>query len=147
MHPLKHLWIGKIILAAKYWHENKYTYRRGVYLFCERGILYTMMDDRLGLERVGLDEDQKIRQIQRHLTSLGEDVLLLLDNANDAEDIQKFIRVFSGFNGNILITSRCREMMAKPENELLLRHLTPPYSKEMFEKHYREEGPDFEKSI
>ncbi|EON74874.1 hypothetical protein ADIS_4669 [Lunatimonas lonarensis] len=136
--------MGKTTLAAKYWHENKYTYGHGVYLFCERGILNSMMDDRLGLELQGMDEDQKIRQIQRKLNSLGDEVLLFLDNANDAEDIRKFLREFSGFNGNILITSRCREVLVDLENEILIKHLHPTDAKELFTKNYREEGPEFE---
>jgi hypothetical protein len=139
--------MGKTTLASKYWHENKYTYGHCAYLFCDQGILNAMMDDGFGLELQGQDEQEKIRQIQRKLNGFGDEIFLLLDNANDPEDIQRFLRLFSGFNGNVLITSRCREVLANSGNEILLGHLTEEDAKSLFLKYYQEDHPEFEELL
>ncbi|WP_162342700.1 tetratricopeptide repeat protein [Cyclobacterium salsum] len=139
--------IGKTTLAANYWHENKYTYGNFVYLFCEGGIINAMLDDGLGLELHGLPEEEKILQIRRKLNEFGDDVLLLLDNANEDGDITKFLKLFSGFNGNVLITSRCREVLPNPKNEILLKHLNHSDSKTLFLKYYKEEHFEFDELL
>lgn len=136
--------MGKTTLASKYWQENRYTYTHCAYLFCEGGILRSMMDDGMGLDLQGLDDPEKIRQLQRKLSGLADDFLLFLDNAYEAENISEFFRVFSGFNWNVLITSRCTEVLPNKADEINLAHLDPEDAKSLFRNFYSEDSHEFE---
>jgi len=136
--------MGKTTLASKYWQENRYTYKHCAYLFCEGGIIKAMTDDGMGLDLQGLDDAEKIRQLQRKLSSLADDFLLFLDNANEAKDLREFLRVFQGYNWNVLITSRSREVLSNKAGEINLTHLDPDDAKALFLNFYREESEEFE---
>jgi hypothetical protein len=136
--------MGKTTLASKYWQENRYTYKHCAYLFCEGGIIKAMTDDGMGLDLQGLDDAEKIRQLQRKLSSLADDFLLFLDNANEAKDIGEFLKVFQGYNWNVLITSRSREVLSNKAGEINLTHLDPDDAKALFLNFYREESEEFE---
>jgi len=136
--------MGKTTLASKYWYENQYSYAHCAYLFCEGGILNAVMGDGLGIDLIGLSDEERLRQVHLLFNNLGEDFLLFLDNANDAEEIKSFLQEFKGIQANVLITSRCRDVLDAKENEMLLEHLPPEEAKALFLKYYweKEEGFD-----
>ena len=69
--------------------------------------------------------------------------MLVLDNANDDEDIRVFRQNFEGFHWHVLITSRCQGVLDK-EQELPITHLPPPLAKALFMRYYQEDSPEFE---
>ncbi len=137
--------IGKTTLAARYWNESLYEYKYNAWLFCEKGILNALKElaPELNVDLTGLDEAQQLAALQHALKKVHDDFLLVLDNANDADDIRLFRREFAGFHWHVLITSRCQGVLEK-EQELPITHLPPPLAKELFTKYYQENSPDFD---
>ena len=137
--------IGKTSLAAKYWDESLYKYKYNAWLFCENGIVTELkkLAPRLNVDLNGLNEEQQIDALKRALLSISKDFLLVLDNANNPEDIAVFKQTFRGFHWHVLITSRCRGILEK-EQELPITHLPPPLAKDLFVTNYREDTPEFD---
>ena len=137
--------IGKTSLAAKYWDESLYKYKYNAWLFCENGVVTELkkLAPRLNVDLSGLNEDQQIEALKRALLSVSKDFLLVLDNANNPEDIAVFKQTFRGFHWHVLITSRCRGILEK-EQELPITHLPPPLAKDLFVSNYREDTPEFD---
>ncbi|MCU0471554.1 MAG: NB-ARC domain-containing protein [Arcicella sp.] len=137
--------IGKTTLAAKYWNESLHDYKHNAWLFCDNGIVNALKElaPKLNLDLAGMDETQQIAALKHALSNVHDDFLLVLDNANDDEDIRVFRQTFEGFHWHVLITSRCQGVLDK-EQELPITHLPPPLAKALFEQYYKEEGADFE---
>ncbi|REG88697.1 tetratricopeptide repeat protein [Algoriphagus antarcticus] len=141
--------MGKTTLASKYWYESEYRYSHHAWLFCEQGIMDALksLAPNLGLDPAAfnqLKEEEKVTSLKTTISKLEGDFLLVLDNANDAELIKEFLKQFRGFKWNVLITSRCREVMDFSENELLLDHLSADEARALFLEYYRENSGEFD---
>ena len=143
--------MGKTTLAARYWQRYGPQYQHLAWLFCQEGILYALrsqLPQALGLTEelkpYADDGEQQARFLRDYLTTLPPDCLLVLDNANNPDHIRGFLQVMGGLGWHVLITSRCAKVMPEPESEFPIEHLPPPLARELFVRHYREEGPDFE---
>ncbi len=137
--------IGKTTLAARYWNESLYEYQHNAWLFCDNGIVNALKElaPKLNVDLTGRDEAQQLVALRHALSQVHDDFLLVLDNANDEDDIRVFKQEFAGFHWHVLITSRCQGVLEK-EQELPISHLPPPLAKELFEKYYKEDNPDFD---
>jgi tetratricopeptide (TPR) repeat protein len=137
--------IGKTTLAAKYWNESLYDYKHNAWLFCDNGIVNALKElaPKLNVDLAGMDETQQITALKHALSGVHDDFLLVLDNANDDEDIRVFRQTFEGFHWHVLITSRCQGVLEK-EQELPITHLPPPLAKALFERYYKEDNAEFE---
>ncbi|MBB3841037.1 hypothetical protein FHS57_005058, partial [Runella defluvii] len=137
--------IGKTTLAAKYWSENLYAYKHNAWLFCENGIVNALKDlaPKLNLDLAGMDEAQQVAALKHALSGVHDDFLLVLDNANDDDDIRVFRQTFEGFHWHVLITSRCQGVLEN-EQELPITHLPPLLAKALFKRYYNEDSLDFE---
>lgn len=140
--------IGKTTLAARYWQESEQNYRYRAWLFCENGIIAELkkMAPELGVDLSNMDETQQIATLKAKLQDASHDFLLVLDNANKAEDIEQFKQHFRGLNWHVLITSRCQGII-DPNQEFHIRHLPPPLAKTLFRDYYFEERPDFDQLL
>lgn len=137
--------IGKTTLAAKYWNESLYEYKHTAWLFCDNGIVNALKElaPKLNVDLAGMDETQQINVLKHALSGVHDDFLLVLDNANDDDDIRVFRQTFEGFHWHVLITSRCQGVLEN-EQELPITHLPPPLAKALFERYYKEDSPDFD---
>jgi tetratricopeptide (TPR) repeat protein len=138
--------IGKTSLAAKYWHDTLYDYEYNAWLFCESGIVNELKNlaPKLGVDLTQLlTEEEKTAALKAALQNIAHNFLLVLDNANTPEDIEKFNETFRGMPWHVLITSRCKDVLGK-EQEYPIEHLPPPLARELFTKYYKEDGTDFE---
>ncbi|WP_221225621.1 tetratricopeptide repeat protein, partial [Runella defluvii] len=137
--------IGKTTLAAKYWNESLYDYQHNAWLFCDNGIINALKElaPKLNLDLSGMNEDQQLDALKRALAAVEHNMLLVLDNANDPDDIRVFKQHFGGFHWHVLLTSRCAGVLDKHQ-ELPIVHLPPPLAKALFTKYYHEDSPDFE---
>ena len=137
--------IGKTTLAARYWNESLYEYQHNAWLFCENGIVNALKElaPKLNVDLAGLEEAQQLAALRHALSQVHDDFLLVLDNANDADEIRAFKQEFAGFHWHVLITSRCQGVLDK-EQELTITHLPPPLAKALFEKYYTEDTPNFD---
>jgi tetratricopeptide (TPR) repeat protein len=137
--------IGKTTLAAKYWNDSLHEYKYNAWLFCDGGIINALKElaPKLKLDLAGMDEQQQLNALRLALSEKQDDFLLVLDNANNEDDIKVFRQEFEGFHWHVLITSRCQGVLNK-EQELPITHLPPPLAKELFERYYKKDTADFE---
>ncbi len=140
--------IGKTSLAAKYWDESLYKYKYNAWLFCENGIVQELkkLAPQLNIDLSKLDEAQQLEALKQGLRNASKDFLLILDNANNPNDIKVFEQHFRGFHWHVLITSRCHNVLDK-DKEMAITHLPPPLAKELFISNYKEDSPDFDKLL
>ena len=139
--------IGKTTLAAKYWQDNQNNYKHLAWLFCDSGIienLKTTLSQALNLDLKEIPEESQIDFLINKLNNLEKDCLLILDNANDKDELERFRTEFSGLDWHILLTSRCENVA---ENEYYIDHLPPNLAKELFKKNYDEKTDDFDELL
>ena len=137
--------IGKTTIAAKYWERNLYEYDHCAWLFCENGIMNALKElgPKLGVDLAGLDAKDQLIVLKRSIADIRDEFLLVLDNANDETEIEKFKKEFAGFHWHVLITSRCNGVLDEGQ-ELTIDHLPPPLAKALFERNYKENTPEFD---
>lgn len=139
--------MGKTTVAARYWDQHLYQYQHMAWLFCDKGIVEEIkgLAPALGLDLSQYaDEKQQIDAIRTALNNKTRtgDCLLVLDNANDPDQIRAFQQHFSGLYWHVLMTSRCSAVL---ENEFPIRHLPPPVAKKLFTDLYPpESGAEFD---
>ena len=68
-----------------------------------------------------------------------DDLLLVLDNANNPGDLKVFKETFRGFHWHVLVTSRCSGVFEGQEYPV--EHLPPPLAKDLFVHYYKENTP------
>jgi tetratricopeptide (TPR) repeat protein len=141
--------IGKTTLAAKYWHESLQNYKHNAWLFCEGGITNSLKElaPKLNVDLSNFTtEAEQVQAIKHALSQVHDDFLLVLDNANDEDDILAFKQEFEGFHWHVLFTSRCETALG--EQTYKIEHLPPPLAKELFIRYYNEPSkPDFEEQV
>ncbi len=141
--------MGKTTLAAKYLNDNINQYKHIAWLFCDNGIneqiktLALMLKVDLNLYK---EDDEQLLALKTAMQNLGDDCLLVLDNANTPKHIDEFQNKFGGLPWHILLTSRCQQVLPK-ENELDLHHLEAEQAKELFKKNQDEKTPEFEELL
>jgi len=137
--------VGKTSLAAKYWEESLYDYKYNAWLFCENGILQALkkLTSKLNLDLSGMNEHQQVATLKHSLLAISQDFLLVLDNANNPEDIEFFKVEFRGLRWRVLITSRGSGILEK-EQEIHVNHLPPAQAKSLFVSNYNEDTVEFD---
>jgi len=102
--------IGKTTLASKYYHKYQNQYSHLAWVLAEPSILEAVL--RLA-EPLGLDfppvmeKEQRLEKLLTKMQNLEKPSLLILDNANDLKDLEKYypyLRSCSNFH--LLLTSR-----------------------------------------
>ena len=151
--------MGKTTLAAYYWQQHASEYQHLAWLYCERGILSALQSQlppALGIlndieqamkqaSALGADIQEAIWQtLKTAMANLKAPCLLVLDNANDPEDIRSFLQKIKGLNWHILLTSRCSGVMTDPHSEYSITGLPPDLAKQLFKRNHSETSADFE---
>jgi tetratricopeptide (TPR) repeat protein len=144
--------IGKTTFAAKYWNRFQDQYSHLAYLYVGNGIENALLSlaPAVGISfPETMPSKERLEGLLLHITNLDKPCLLILDNANDAEDLTthyNLLRRCSNFH--ILITSRlsrfedahCYPIDAIDENTAL----------SLFKRHYprhRREDDDLFRSV
>ncbi|UHG91757.1 tetratricopeptide repeat protein [Spirosoma oryzicola] len=106
--------IGKTTLASHYWHSNEANYKHLGWIFAGDGILRGLlsMADKLKIEfQSSMNVEDRLEVFLQYLSNLEDPSLLVLDNANDIEDLQKYYKNLKSLtNFHILVTSRVNEL-------------------------------------
>jgi tetratricopeptide (TPR) repeat protein len=130
--------MGKTTLAARYWflHETRYTHL--AWVFADRGIGNALisLSGSLGVKFSPNDnEATQIIRITEAINNLDAPCLLVFDNANDANDLEKhFVTLRRLSNCQVLLTSRVTKVAdARAHRVLPLSH---PDAVRIFKKHY-----------
>jgi hypothetical protein len=141
--------MGKTTLAAAYWNRYSHEYKHLAWLFCENGILSAMcnqlpqsLDLQKAMNTYADDADKQANIIKNTMANLDKDCLLVLDNANEATDIQAFVKTMNGLGWHILMTSRCSKVL--PDSEYPIKSLPPDLAKQLFTNNYTEPSADFD---
>ncbi len=130
--------MGKTTLAAQYWlrHEARYTHL--AWVFSDRGIGNALisLSGSLGVQFSPDDKeaDQIIRMTEA-INNLDAPCLLVFDNANDANDLEKhFVTLRRLSNCQVLLTSRVTALEDVPVHRV--KPLDTAFAVEVFIKHY-----------
>ncbi len=130
--------IGKTTLATKYYQRYETDYEYLIWIYAERGIMEAILTLEIPLELSldqKLDQNQRFKAILNELHQLPKPSLLVIDNANDLEDVEKHHFQLSKFtNLHILLTSRVREFSHLPSHKV--EHLPKKMARQLFKKYY-----------
>lgn len=135
--------IGKTTVASTYYHKYIEEYSHLVWIVAERSIEDALLTLVLELQ-LKLDDnitgEQRINEILRELMMLGKPSLLVIDNANDLEDLDKSYSLLRQcFNLHLLLTTRITEF-ARAETYPIM-HLNETDARELFVRHYQNHDP------
>jgi tetratricopeptide (TPR) repeat protein len=130
--------MGKTTLAAQYWflHEARYTHL--AWVFADRGIGNALisLSGSLGVSFSPNDnEATQIIRITEAINNLDAPCLLVFDNANDANDLEKHfatLRRLSNFQ--VLLTSRVTALQDVPVHRV--KPLDTAFAVQIFTEHY-----------
>ena len=134
--------IGKTILAKAYISKAQDQYNHIAYVEIAGSIAESMLIQLGNSPDVGLavdprlDSESKFKALidtLRHIPKL----LLVLDNANDADDLRGCKKQLASLNATVLITGRARpQSFAQERNIEDIQALTPEEALRLFKSHY-----------
>jgi NB-ARC domain len=104
--------IGKTTFASKYWDKYQHEYSHLAFLYVENGIANAILRlaPELGLKFENEPLTEQLETLIKAVTNLEKPCLLILDNANDAEDLENNFQILRKCeNFHILLTSRIRK--------------------------------------
>jgi hypothetical protein len=130
--------MGKTTLAAHYWQQHEGQYAHLAWIFAERGVGNALVSLK---NELGVDFDPKddlktqVARITQAIGHLNAPILLVLDNANDAEDLEDYLMVLKSLtNCHVLLTSRVL-VLDEAEIQRILP-LAIDFARQVFIKHY-----------
>lgn len=132
--------IGKSSVAAAYCHQFAGDYDHVGWLFTDTGIADALLRLAPGLHVTFAAEDQDqeamLSHLLRALANLKGNCLLLLDNVNDREDLEKYFHHLAALpNFNVLLTSRLADF--PNTNSCPVDALSEDAAKVLFSQRYR----------
>ncbi len=144
--------IGKTTLAAKYIQEYKHNYKHYVWINAQFNILEEMLKLYyiLNIQQEDISEELQIPTLCRILNTLTNKnkCLLVLDNANDEEQLRSFKKHFGGLEWDILITSRCNNLEFDTNVSVLrIEQLSPLKAKSLFCDFYEDNTDAFQQEL
>lgn len=138
--------VGKTTLASKYYHRYQDEYAHSAWVLSEKNLANALLLLALPLglsfdER--MPETERLQTLLREMAALERPCLLVIDNANELEDLEKHyqnLRRCSNFH--LLITSRITEF-GKAEH-YPVEGLPEPEALQLFRKYYPKLQPEEE---
>ncbi|WP_051203860.1 tetratricopeptide repeat protein [Hugenholtzia roseola] len=141
--------IGKTTFAAKYWAEYGNDYSHLAFLFVENGIANALLtlSRKLGLEFTTETQEEQMQKLIEAVSNLTKPCLLILDNANNEEDLnENIVWLRKCPNFHILLTSRLADF--EYAQKYPIGTLSKEDALQMFKEHYKKmqesETPLFE---
>ncbi|MCK5538996.1 MAG: tetratricopeptide repeat protein, partial [Bacteroidales bacterium] len=130
--------IGKTTLVSKYYHKYTNFYKYLIWIVAENGIKNALNSLAIQLN-ISFDnnsnQNQQIDIIIGILKNLPEPVLLIIDNANNSDDLTNNYTILERLsNLHILITSRIKDF--PPIKNYKVNHLTEEFAIKLFKEHY-----------
>ncbi len=131
--------IGKTTIASQYYFEYANYYAHLIWLVSEKGIKEAVISLALSLKISFPDHlgpTQQVNEILRQLSALKRPVLLVIDNANDINDLDDNFQLLRQFHHiDILITSRIdhyENLETYP-----VKHLDKESANDLFKHHFK----------
>jgi tetratricopeptide (TPR) repeat protein len=130
--------MGKTTLAAQYWFLHEARYKHLAWVFADRGIGNALisLSGSLGVTFSPNDnEATQIIRITEAINNLDAPCLLVFDNANDANDLEKhFVTLRRLSNCQVLLTSRVTALQDVPVHRV--KPLDIAFAVQVFTEHY-----------
>jgi tetratricopeptide (TPR) repeat protein len=131
--------MGKTTLAAHYWAKHESRYAHLAWIFAERGVGNALVSLQQVLGVVFDQRDDQKAQVNRitlAIAQLNAPILLVLDNANDADDLETYLMVLKSLtNCHVLLTSR-----AIVAEDAVIQRILPlkiDFARQVFKNHYQ----------
>ena len=131
--------IGKTTLASKYYYQYQEYYQHLVWVFSGTSIVDALLTLALPLSMEFPNEannDQRLTMLLKAMTELNKPCLLIIDNANELTDIQKYHgALLQCSNFHVLLTTRVNKKILNTQ----LYEVNPLDQKDallIFKKHY-----------
>ena len=133
--------VGKTTLAAQFYFESKDQYQHRAWVLCEDSIASALltMSRKLGLSYEGITEvDDRLELLIERLNTLPGPNLLVIDNANDAKDLEQYMGALRRCgNFHVLLTTRIQRLKGE-RNFMKVDGLREEDAITLFKKHYRD---------
>ncbi|MEZ5083804.1 MAG: NB-ARC domain-containing protein [Bacteroidales bacterium] len=131
--------IGKSTLAARYYHNYKNEYEHLAWLLSEKSIANALLrlKDNLGFspDQNKLTIDEQLEIIITKLANLKKPSLLVIDNANELNDLeQNYLALKRCSNLHLMLTTRITKF--DDVHCFKVEGLSEPFAIELFKKHY-----------
>ncbi len=136
--------VGKTSIASKYFHTYQEEYAHAAWVFKDNSIadalLLLAVPLRLKFEDFW-DNTQRLEELLQAMANLKKPCLLIIDNANDIEDLDEhYLRLRSCSNFHLLLTTRINEY--EYAETFYIGGLPEDKALELFEKLYRKLEPE-----
>ncbi len=132
--------VGKTTLAARYYYQCHHKYAHVAWVLSERSITDAILNLAFPLqakEVLQLPRKQALQEILRRMAELPKPCLLVIDNANELQDLQaSYESLRKCPNFHLLLTTRIRKFTGAKMHEI--KGLPYPQALQLFEKHYQE---------
>ncbi len=130
--------MGKTSFAAKYWKNYQHEYQHRAFFFVATGIENALLGIApvlgVGFPDVMPGRERLVILLQ-HISELDRPCLIVLDNANDADDLDAHYSLLrSCSNCHLLITSRLSALRESPTHPI--GALSDALALELFQRHY-----------
>ena len=135
--------MGKTTLASEYYHRNAHRYRHLAWVFAERSIAEALLTLAASLKLQFAPTDtteQRLTRLLQALQNLETPCLLVIDNANKLDDLQKHykaLRTCSNFH--LLLTTRITTF--RQAATYAINALPEAQAIELFQTHYPKHRP------
>ncbi|MEO1261442.1 MAG: NB-ARC domain-containing protein, partial [Bacteroidota bacterium] len=136
--------VGKTSLAAKYYFQYHHEYQHVAWLLSEKSIANALLrlDRSLGIKfPPTMRSPEKLKILFTEMASLKAPCLLVLDNANEINDLDEhYLKLRGIHNFHILLTTRITRY--SQADTYPIRGLPKDDALELFEKYYRPLSPE-----
>ncbi len=130
--------MGKTSVAAKYWEKYADAYSHLAWVFAEKNMRDALLNMASKLHITfpkEMEADERFSELLVALTNLKTPCLLVIDNANDIEDLERYYNAIAGCkNFHVLFTSRITAFENAPAYKI--QPLSPKESIKVFKKHF-----------
>ncbi|MFK7946633.1 MAG: NB-ARC domain-containing protein [Saprospiraceae bacterium] len=130
--------IGKTTLASQYYHDYYDQYRNVIWLFNNETIPDTLiyLSSELGITfQQTATKAEQVNEILKKLGELEAPSLLIIDNANDFEDLDKNRKSLELDNFDVLVTTRVTKQWDNTTTHKI-KPLTKAKARQLFKKYY-----------
>lgn len=131
--------MGKTTLISQYYHQNKDEYKHTAWLTNESNLTNTLLSlaDSLQLDfkKSTLKPKEQLEQLLQKMANLNKTCLLVIDNANDLQDIKNnFGLIHRCSNFHVLLTTRINQLAEA--KFFSVKGLKPKDAQKLFKQHY-----------
>ncbi|MEL7425809.1 MAG: tetratricopeptide repeat protein, partial [Bacteroidota bacterium] len=137
--------MGKTSLASRYYHQHQREYQHVAWVLSNKNIRAALLQlaPGLGLDFAGsqLPPEEQLKVVMQQLTRLPSPSLLVIDNANEVEDLREhFLALQRCSNLHLILTSRITSFSGA--NFFPVQGLAQQAAQDLFKRYYPAHRPE-----